>query len=75
MEAWPVHARAGETAALAPLPEHADGVDATAHWLARVVMPVEGDDPPARDDTAVLVDNGSRRFTPSTQMLQRWIGL
>ena len=28
-----------------------------------------------RDGNAVIVDNSSRRFVPSTQLLMRWAGL
>jgi hypothetical protein len=72
---WPVRGRAGAPEALEPLSEHADGVDPTAHFLARLALPVTGDNPPARAGGGVLVDNGARRFAASTQLLQRLIGL
>ena len=75
LDSWPMRGRAGAPEALAPLSEHADGVDPTAHFLARLAIPVDDAAPPARTDGGVLVDNGSRRFVASTQLLQRWIGL
>jgi hypothetical protein len=75
LENWPVRGRAGAPEALEPLSEHADGVDPTAHFLARLALPLAEDDPPARVEGPVLIDNGARRFAPSTQLLQRLIGL
>lgn len=75
LEGWPVRGHAGQPDALARGPEHPDGMDPTAHFLARIAIPVNDADPPARAGTPVLVDNGARRFVPSTQLLRHWIGL
>jgi len=75
LAAWPIGGAAGEADALPPLPEHPRGIDPTAQLLARLLVPVGADDPPARDGLAVVVDNWPRRFVPSTRLLQRWLGI
>ncbi|MGE3509567.1 MAG: hypothetical protein AB7N65_11855 [Vicinamibacterales bacterium] len=59
---------------VAPLAEHPAGIDPTAVFLARVVIPVGATDPPVRDGTGVVVDGWSRRFAPSIVQLAQWIG-
>lgn len=71
-DAWP-SVGSGQAERLPPLAEHPLGTDPTAQFLARVLIPVAAGDPPTRADAPVLVDNGARRFVPSTQLLQRWI--
>jgi hypothetical protein len=56
------------------LPDHPTGVDPTAQFVARVLIPVTAGTPPERDGAAVVVDNWSRRFVPSTRLLLRLIG-
>jgi len=74
LDAWP---RGGDDVldgGLAPAAEHPQGVDSTAQFLARVLLPVQAGATPARiDGAAVVVDNWSRRFVPSSQLLQRWL--
>jgi hypothetical protein len=74
LAAWTASGRSGQQGQLAPLPEHPRDLDPTAVFLARVLLPVTPDDPPQRDGTAVLVDNWSRRFVPSTGLMLRWLG-
>lgn len=74
LAAWTASGRSGQQGQLAPLPEHPRDLDTTAVFLARVLLPATPDDPPQRDGTAVLVDNWSRRFVPSTGLLLRWLG-
>jgi hypothetical protein len=71
--AWPEAGDSGSDGTLAPAAEHPVGVDPTAQFLARVLLPVLAGDPPGRTDAAVVVDNWSRRFVPSSQLLQRWL--
>jgi hypothetical protein len=60
---------------LARGPEHPPTVDASAVFIARVLIPVEPTDPTVRLGNAVLVDNHSRRFLPGLGVLARWSGL
>jgi hypothetical protein len=75
LDAWPEEGTAGRQDALAPLPEHPTGMDPTAQFLARVVVPVTAGTPPDRNGEGVVVDNWSRRFVPSTRLLQRLLGV
>jgi hypothetical protein len=74
LDSYPASGRAGREGELDPLPEHPTGIDRTAVFLARVVIPVGPADPPARDGSAVLVDNWRRRFIPSAVLVARWTG-
>lgn len=56
-------------------PEHPPTVDASAVFIARVLIPVEATDPSVRQGSAVLIDNHSRRFLPGLGVLARWTGL
>lgn len=71
LDGWPA---GGAGAAPAPGPEHPDGVDASAQFIARVLIPVRADDPSVRDGEAI-VDNWPRRFIASAQLLQRGLGI
>lgn len=71
LDSWPA---TGDAAALLPAAEHPDGIDSSAQFIARVLIPV-GDLDAATRDGAVIVDNWPRRFVPSAQLLQRWLGL
>ncbi|HEU4926243.1 MAG TPA: hypothetical protein VFT24_04310 [Vicinamibacterales bacterium] len=75
LDSYPASGRAGSPGELDPLPEHPAGVDRTAVFLARVVVPVGAANPPARAGTAVLVDGWRRRFIPSSLLVSRWIGV
>ncbi len=66
------HRTAGE---LPRGPEHPPTVDASAVFIARVLIPVNPLDPTQRQGSAVLVDNHSRRFLPGLGVLARWSGL
>jgi hypothetical protein len=74
LDSWPASGNAGQVATLAPLPEHPTGLDPTALFVARVLIPVTAGTPPERDGAGVVVDNWSRRFVPSTRLLLRLIG-
>lgn len=74
LRAYPAGGRAGTTNDLEPLPEHPQDMDDTSSvYLARVLVPVGAANPPARSGSAVVVDNWSRRFLPSGDLLARWI--
>jgi hypothetical protein len=73
LAAWPDRGEPDRPNPLPPLPEHPNGVDTSAQFLGRVLIPVNAANPPQRNGHAVVVDNWSRRFLPSTQMLQHWL--
>src|SRR5438045_3872814 len=60
--AYPMGGSAATAGAIAPPPGHPPGLDPTAVFLARVLVPVGPDDPPQRTDETVGIDNFSRRF-------------
>ena len=66
--------RAGD-GELARGPEHPPKVDASAVFIARVLIPVEATDATVRLGSALLVDNHSRRFLPGLGVLARFGGL
>jgi hypothetical protein len=72
LDGWPDR---GEPDRPKPLPaaEHPDGIDTSAQFIARVLIPVDASTRPQRDGQAVVVDNWARRFLPSTQLLLRWL--
>ncbi len=67
--------RSGSAGQLAPLPEQPAGLDPTAQFIARILIPVAAGDPPVRQGDAVLVDNWRRRFIPSASLLAQWTGV
>jgi hypothetical protein len=74
-DAWhAVSASAGDLKARSRNP---DGVDPSALWLARVLLPVQADDPPQRPAPVgtPVIDNYSRRFLPAGALLARWLGV
>jgi len=75
LAAYAASGRAGNTGQLAPLPEQPNGLDPTAVFIARTLIPVAAGDPPVRQGDAVLVDNWRRRFIPSASLLAQWIGI
>jgi hypothetical protein len=75
LDSYPASGRAGSPGELEPLPEHPAGIDRTAVFLARVVIPVGAANPPARAGTAVLVDGWRRRFVASSLLMARWVGI
>lgn len=76
LAAYPARGRTGggATAAMAPPAGHPPGLDPTAVFLARVLIPVGAGDPPARTADTPLADNFSRRFAPAAALLARWVG-
>jgi hypothetical protein len=66
--------QAGGSGGLAPLPEHPAGLDRSAVFLARVFIPVDNANPPARTAGAPLVDNWARRILPPVALLGQWAG-
>ncbi|QSA98404.1 hypothetical protein [Methylococcus sp. EFPC2] len=75
LDAWTSNGRSGQEGQIAPPAGHPPELDPTAQFLARVLVPVTADDPPQRDGSAVLVDNWTRRFVPSVNLLSRWTGI
>src|SRR5215470_13320623 len=75
LAAYAVSGRAGASGQLAPLPEQPGGLDPTAIFMARLLIPVAAGDPPLRQGDAVLVDGWRRRFIPSASLLAQWIGM
>ena len=69
LDSYPASGRAGSPGDLDPLPEHPQGLDPTAVFLARVVVPVGAADPPARAGAAPVVDSWARRFVPSAHVV------
>jgi len=67
--------RSGGDGQLAPLAEHPTGLDPTAVFVARLLIPVTAGDPPVRQGDAVFADNWSRRFIPSASLLAQWLGV
>lgn len=63
------------TDALPPAPEHPPSMDTSAVFVARVLLPVDAANPPARTAEPPLVDNHARRFLPSIPLLAQWAGL
>lgn len=73
LDGWPGDGMmAGGSAS--PLPEHPLGIDPTAIFVARILVPVGAGEPVERDGEAVVVDNWTRRFVPSIRLLQQLIG-
>jgi hypothetical protein len=75
LAAYTTSGRAGNAGQLAPLPEQPTGIDPTAVFIGRVLIPVAAGDPPQRLGTAVLADNWRRRFIPSASLLAQWTGI
>lgn len=75
LDAYGASGRAGNAGQLAPLPEQPTGIDPTAVYLGRVLIPVAAGDPPVRQGSAALVDNWRRRFIPSASLLAQWTGI
>ncbi|HEX2828592.1 MAG TPA: hypothetical protein VHP37_19720 [Burkholderiales bacterium] len=59
---------------LEPPPGHPPELDPTAVFLARVLIPVNTSKPPGRTKDAPIVDNYSRRFIPTAELLSRFVG-
>lgn len=74
--AYLASARGGSgTAGLPPAPEHPPAMDTSAVFIARVLLPVDAANPPARTADVPIVDNHARRFLPSLPLLGQWAGL
>lgn len=66
----------GSGAALGPAAEHPAGLDTSAVFLARVLIPVEDTaGPPQRTADPPIVDNFARRFLPPVPLLAQCAGL
>lgn len=75
LHGWAGSGHAGGSGGLEPAPEHPPQLDASAVFLARVFIPVDGATPPARTADAPLVDNWARRFLPAAALFAQWAGL
>lgn len=75
LAAYAASGRSGNAGQLAPLPEQPTGLDPTAVFIGRVLIPVAAGDPPVRQGTAVVADNWRRRFIPSAALLAQWTGI
>ena len=73
LDAWPQEGSGGGDGP-PPLPEHPVGLDPTAVFIARVLVPVGAGTPVERDGQGVVIDNWTRRFVPSIRLLQQLIG-
>lgn len=73
LSSYPPRGRAGTADVIAPPPGHPTGLDPTAVFLARVLIPVGADNPPTRTADVPLIDNFSRRFVPAAMLLARWV--
>jgi len=65
---------AGGSGGLPPAPEQPAGIDRSAVFLARVLLPVGAADPPVRTADVPLVDNYGRRFLPPAALFAQWAG-
>lgn len=66
----------GQGQALSAAPEQPDGVDPSAVFLGRLLLPAEvASTPPTRSAQPPLIDNWSRRFLPPQPLLAQWLGL
>jgi hypothetical protein len=74
LKSYGASGRAGGSGGLAPLPEQPVNLDRTAVFIARVLLPVDAGNPPARTAAAPLVDNWARRFLPPVTLLGQWAG-
>src|SRR6267378_3669488 len=72
---YPSRGHSGNAGQLEALPEQPNGLDPTAVFIARTLIPVGAGDPPVRQGDAVLVDNWRRRFLPSVSLLAQWTGI
>lgn len=74
LDGWPQDGSGGSGDGPPPLPEHPVGLDPTAVFIARILVPVGAGAPVERDGAGVVVDNWTRRFVPSIRLLQQLIG-
>ena len=74
LDGWPPNGLGGGSDALPPLPEHPVGLDPTAVFVGRILVPVGAGSPVERDGAGVVVDNWTRRFVPSIRLLRQLIG-
>jgi hypothetical protein len=74
LAAYPVRGHAGTPDAIEPPPGHPLGLDPTAVFLARVLIPIGPGDAPQRTGDPVHIDNFARRFIASAALLARWVG-
>ncbi|KQU77060.1 MULTISPECIES: hypothetical protein [unclassified Rhizobacter] len=72
--AYGTSGHAGGSGGLAPSPEQPPGIDRSAIFLARVLLPVDNANPPVRGAGAPAVDNFGRRFLPPAALFAQWAG-
>jgi hypothetical protein len=75
LHGWEGSGHAGGSGGLAHAPEQPPEIDPSAVFLARVFLPVDTANPPARTADAPLVDNWARRFLPPASLFAQWAGL
>ena len=75
LAAYGVAGRSGNAGELAPLLEQPNGLDPTAVFLARVLIPIAAGDPPVRQSDAVLVDSWRRSFILSAALMAQLTGI
>jgi hypothetical protein len=75
LQGWEGGGHAGGSGGLAPSPEQPPDLDPSAVFLARVFIPVDATNPPARTSDTPLVDNWARRFLPPSALFAQWAGL
>jgi hypothetical protein len=77
--AWREGSASSTLQGLDPLPEHVPGQDASALFLARVLLPADqgpiGRRPARRISEAVVVRNELRSFVVTANALARWLGI
>lgn len=77
--AWREGTAFNDLGGLNPLPEHVEGQDPTALFLARLLIPATPtgnlDERPVRSATPVQVSNEVRLFVYTAGALTRWIGI
>jgi hypothetical protein len=74
-DSWDAPDRQRDQKGLVPLAEHTMVQDATAVFLARLVIPAAAGNPPARTASPVTVDNDSRAFAYNLSGVARWLGI
>jgi hypothetical protein len=75
-ESWNSRAhQRDDSGKLVSLPEHAEGQDTTAVFLARFVIPATAGSPPLRTIGLISPDNDSRGFAYPVALLARWLGI
>lgn len=78
-ESWREGTAYSSVQGLDPLPEHVPGQDASALFLARILIPADqapaGQRPARRTTESVVVKNELRPFVVTASALARWLGI